>query len=151
LHETVTVTGPLGDFWLRAADAPLMLIAGGSGLAPVLALLQDAAQQGVQRDATLMFGVRRREDLYALDEIETLARNWRGRFVFVPVLSEQTDWAGASGLVPQHLATHLPAGAHAYLCGPPAMVDACAASLIEQGVAAAHIHADRFTTITRET
>jgi 3-phenylpropionate/trans-cinnamate dioxygenase ferredoxin reductase subunit len=49
LHETVTVTGPLGDFWLRAADAPLMLIAGGSGLAPVLALLQDAAQQGVQR------------------------------------------------------------------------------------------------------
>ncbi|MYN45894.1 2Fe-2S iron-sulfur cluster binding domain-containing protein [Pseudoduganella sp. FT93W] len=151
LNETVTVTGPYGDFWLREADAPLMLIAGGSGLAPVLALLQDAAQQGVQRDATLMFGVRRREDLYALDDIEALARNWRGRFVFVPVLSEQTDWPGVSGLVPQHLATYLPAGAHAYLCGPPAMVDACTASLIEQGVAAAHIHADRFTTITRET
>lgn len=151
LHEAVTVTGPCGDFWLREDSAPLMLIAGGSGLAPILALLQDAAQQGVQRDVTLMFGVRRSADLYALDEIDTLARIWRGRFDFIPVLSEETDWPGARGLIPQRLACHLPAGAHAYLCGPPAMVDACSASLLEQGVAAAHIHADRFTTIKKET
>ncbi|MYM39791.1 2Fe-2S iron-sulfur cluster-binding protein [Duganella qianjiadongensis] len=151
LNEAVTVSGPCGDFWLREASAPLLLIAGGSGLAPVLALLQDAAQQGVQRDATLMFGVRRRADLYAVDEIGTLARSWRGRFAFIPVLSEETDWPGASGLIPQHIASYLPAGAHAYLCGPPAMVDACTASLLEQGVAAAHLHADRFTTIKKET
>lgn len=149
LSEAVTLIGPAGDFWLREDRAPLLLIAGGSGLAPVLALLQHAAQQGVQRDATLMFGVRRRADLYALDEIDALARIWRGRFVFIPVLSEEADWPGASGLIPQHIASNLPPDAHAYLCGPPAMVDACTASLLEQGVAAAHIHADRFTTIKR--
>lgn len=151
LHEAVTVSGPCGDFWLREDSAPLLLIAGGSGLAPILALLQDAAQRGVQRDATLMFGVRRRADLYALSEIDTLARSWGGRFAYIPVLSEEAGWPGASGLIPQHLASHLPAGAHAYLCGPPAMVDACSTSLLEQGVAAAHIHADRFTTIKKET
>lgn len=144
----VRVEGPAGDFWLRPADAPMLLVAGGSGLAPILALLEEAVTAGVTRDATLVFGARTAADLYALDAIASIAERWRGAFRFVPVLSAADDdasWTGARGLVTAHLAALLPDGAHAYLCGPPAMVDAAVAVLADRGVARAHMHCDRFT------
>jgi NAD(P)H-flavin reductase/ferredoxin len=149
LGEQVSLDGPHGDFWLRPADAPLMLVAGGSGLAPVLALLLDAAHKGVQRPVTLLFGARQEPDLYALEEIDALAKRWRGRFNFIPVLSALPGgaaWPGARGMVDSRIAQLLEPGSHAYLCGPPAMVDACAATLELCGVAPQHIHTDRFTT-----
>jgi len=147
--RTVRVDGPSGSFWLRPSDAPMVLVAGGSGLAPILALLQDAVASGVSRDATLFFGARTAADLYALDDIEAIARRWRGAFRFVPVLSAADDdasWSGARGLVTEHLPSRLPDGAHAYLCGPPAMIDGAVALLGERGVDRANIHCDRFTT-----
>jgi len=145
----VRVEGPWGDFWLRPADAPMLLVAGGSGLAPILALLEEAVAAGVTRDATLVFGARTAADLYALDAIASIAARWRGAFRFVPVLSAADDdatWTGARGLVTEHLAALLPEGAHAYLCGPPAMIDAAVAVLAARGVARGHMHCDRFTT-----
>lgn len=153
--QPVQVEGPHGDFWLRPGTAPLLLVAGGSGLAPILAMLQDAQATGADaRAATLLFGARAPRDLYALEEIDALVRRWRGGLRFVPVLSEVTDatgdagWSGARGLVTDHITadvtTHLPPGAHAYLCGPPAMVDAAAARLEQLGVPREHRHADRF-------
>ncbi len=149
IGTAVTVEGPHGDFWLREGAAPLLLVAGGSGLAPVLALLQEALATGVRRPVTLLFGARGPQDLYALDEIETIARQWPERFRFVPVLSAvppRAEWAGERGLVTDHIPAFLEDGAQAYLCGPPAMVDAAVAALRARGVAAGHIHADRFTT-----
>jgi len=149
LGHTVQVEGPSGDFWLRPSDAPMLLVAGGSGLAPILALLEDAADQGVTRDATLLFGARTQADLYALDALEALARRWRGTFRFVPVLSEAADddaWTGARGWVTDHLAAHTTDGAHAYLCGPPAMIDRALEHLRTAGLDPAQIHFDRFTT-----
>lgn len=147
--QRVSLEGPLGDFWLRPAEAPLLLIAGGSGLAPILALLQEALASGVARSTTLLFGAREERDLYALDELSAIAAQWRGRFHFVPVLSAlraDAPWQGARGLLSEHLARVLEPGAHAYLCGPPVMIDSSVALLIQQGVDRAHIHADRFTT-----
>ncbi len=147
IDHTVRLEGPSGAFWLRPSDAPIVLVAGGSGLAPILALLQEAVASGVTRDATLLFGARTAADLYALDDIAAIARQWNASFRFVPVLSAADDdatWEGARGLVTEHLAAHLPDGAHAYLCGPPAMVDAASALLGTLGVA--NIHCDRFTT-----
>lgn len=145
----VSVDGPHGDFWLRPADAPLMLVAGGSGLAPVLALLQDAAAKDSERPVTLLFGAQQQRDLYALDEIEALANRWRGEFTFMPVLSAargDATWTGDRGIVSDKIAGLLVPGSHAYLCGPPPMVDACSATLLLCGVASGHIYADRFTT-----
>jgi NAD(P)H-flavin reductase/ferredoxin len=147
--RAVRVDGPSGDFWLRPAGAPLLFVAGGSGLAPVLAVLHDAAARGVARPATLLFGAREERDLYALDEIEGIRRAWRACFRFVPVLSAappESGWAGERGMVAEKIAGVLDAGAHAYLCGPPPMVDAATAVLLAQGVAREHVHADRFTT-----
>ena len=149
LGRAVHVTGPSGAIWLRPAEAPLLFVAGGSGLAPILAMLQEAVACGVSRDATLLFGARTAEDLYAHDDIEAIARQWRGVFRFVPVLSAADDtaaWTGARGHVTEQIPALTAEGAHAYLCGPPAMVDAAVARLVERGVAREHIHFDRFTT-----
>lgn len=147
--QGVTVEGPMGDFWLRAANAPMLLVAGGSGLAPVLALLQNAQAEGVKRPVVLLFGARTQADLYALDTIQKLSEQWADDFKFVPVLSEEPEgstWQGKRGLVTACLADYLAEEAHAYLCGPPAMIDAVTHMLLQAGVSKDCIHADRFTT-----
>ena len=147
--QRVTLSGASGDFWLRPSTAPLLLVAGGSGLAPILALLQDALANGVSRSVTLLFGAREERDLYALDQINAIAAKWPGRFRFIPVLSEaplKSGWRGARGLVTEQIAEALERGAHAYLCGPPGMIDSAVAQLRTQGVGPEHIHADRFLT-----
>lgn len=147
--RAVTIEGPQGDFWLRPGPAPLLFVAGGSGLAPILAMLREAANAGESRPTTLLFGARTQRDLYAMDEIAAIARQWRGTFQFVPVLSEAADdstWAGARGLVTDMIPRLVAPGSHAYLCGPPAMIDAAAAQLETHGVPRESIHCDRFTT-----
>jgi NAD(P)H-flavin reductase len=147
--RSVCVDGPSGDFWLRPSAAPLMLVAGGSGLAPILAILREALSAGVSRSVTLLFGAREARDLYALEEIASIARRWRGPFRFVPVLSAAGDgatWTGERGLVTEKIPGLLEPGSHALLCGPPAMIDSAVAVLREQGVRRDYIHFDRFTT-----
>jgi NAD(P)H-flavin reductase/ferredoxin len=147
--RSVRVDGPSGDFWLRPSDAPLLLVAGGSGLAPILAILQQALSAGVSRSVTLLFGAREARDLYALEEIESIARQWRGAFRFLPVLSAAGDdatWRGERGLVTDKIPGLLEPGSHALLCGPPAMIDGAVALLRQLGVRREHIHFDRFTT-----
>jgi NAD(P)H-flavin reductase/ferredoxin len=149
--QTMSVEGPMGSFWLRPSDAPLMLIAGGSGLAPVLAILRDGLGNGIMgRPVTLLFGARREADLYALDEIRDIARQWSAPFHFEPVLSDEptsSSWQGARGLVTERIAPLLEGGAHAYLCGPPAMIDVAVNLLVDRSVPREHIHTDRFTTL----
>ncbi|TXH91010.1 MAG: 2Fe-2S iron-sulfur cluster binding domain-containing protein [Rhodoferax sp.] len=141
--------GPMGMFWLRESDAPVLFVAGGSGLAPVLAMLRGLQQQGSARAVTVLFGARTEADLYCMDELRAMEQGWAGQFRLVPVLSEaQADapWTGARGLVTEHVPQLLEPGMHAYLCGPPAMVDAVQVQLLQAGLAKAHIHADRFVT-----
>lgn len=141
--------GPMGMFWLRESDAPVLFVAGGSGLAPVLAMLRGLQQQRSARSVTVLFGARTEADLYCIDELRAMEQGWAGQFRLVPVLSEaQADapWTGVRGLVTEHVPQLLEPGMHAYLCGPPAMVDAVQAQLLQAGLAKAHIHADRFVT-----
>ncbi len=149
LGQGIQLQGPLGDFYLRPAEAPLMLIAGGSGLAPIIAMLQDALAKGCTRSTTLLFGAREERDLYALAEISAIAAQWRGPFRFTPVLSglsAEADWRGARGVVSSQITAQLEAGSHAYLCGPPAMIDSAVLQLLQHNVAREHIYTDRFTT-----
>jgi NAD(P)H-flavin reductase/ferredoxin len=142
--------GPYGDFWLRPGTAPLLCVAGGSGLAPIQAILEQAASEDVARDAALFFGARKREDLYALDAIVELANRWRGRFSFVPVLSaepDDSDWPGERGFVTEAVRRSLGrsiAAHHVYLCGPPPMVDAALSIVRDAGTPAEHVHFDKF-------
>ncbi|MCB9792512.1 MAG: fatty acid desaturase [Alphaproteobacteria bacterium] len=145
--QAVQLEGPSGDCWLRPGEGPLLFVAGGSGLAPILAMLREAAAAGETRPTTLLFGAREQRDLYLMEEIAQLAARWGGPFRFVPVLSQAEDdaeWVGARGLVTRHIGAHLQPGVTAYLCGPPGMVDAGVDVLSAHGVSPDHIHVDRF-------
>ena len=151
IGDALDVSAPHGDFVLRESATPMLCIAGGSGLAPLLSMLRGAlATQRRPREVTLVFGARTQADLYMLDAIEALRSEWPVRFEFVPVLSGEpagSDWAGKRGFIADHLADVLGgaiATQQAYLCGPPAMVDTCATALVAAGVPAGEIHADRF-------
>lgn len=142
--------GPYGNFWLRAGTAPLICVAGGSGLAPILAILEQARMERITRDVVLFFGARSQRDLYCQERIENLARSWMARFEFIPVLSaedEGSSWSGLRGFIPEHfeqvvgqrLGEH-----HAYLCGPPPMIDACLKVFASAGIDSDHVHFDKF-------
>lgn len=142
------IDGPHGNFWLRKDTGPIICIAGGSGLAPVLSLLQDAANRRIRRDCVLLFGARSRRDLYAEDEIAAIRSAWTASFDFWPVLSEQTEAGLRSGFVTDHVdeaLARLGAGAQGYLCGPPPMIDAGIERLRRAGVPLEDIHYDKFT------
>lgn len=142
--------GPYGNFWLRRSTAPLLCVAGGSGLAPILAILEQAQIEQVARDVALFFGARTQRDLYCLDRIEKLAGSWNGKFDFHPVLSAEPDgsnWQGLRGFIPEHFQNTLGerlSSNHAYLCGPPPMIDACLKVLQDAGIEPDHIHFDKF-------
>lgn len=149
---SLNVEAPHGLFHLRAGDAPMICIAGGSGLAPLLSLLADACASRVRRRCVLLFGARSQADLYALDEIRTIAAAWPLGLEFVPVLSDEpadSNWTGARGLVTEFIATSLPGidwrQAQGYMCGPPRMIDAGVSALSELGVPLESIHYDKFT------
>ena len=148
--DVLEVDAPHGDFWLRPDEAPLLFVAGGSGLAPIRALLEEAIHGGVARDAVFLFGARAQRDLYDLERMADIARRWHGQFRFVPVLSEEpadSGWTGARGLVTSLVQPeHVPelSRRHAYLCGPPGMIDAALAVLARAGVPDRHVHYDKF-------
>ncbi|MDB5699495.1 MAG: hypothetical protein JWN69_2299 [Alphaproteobacteria bacterium] len=140
--------GPHGNFWLREGDSPILAVAGGSGLAPIISLLEDAAARGVARDCVLLFGARTERDLYAGDEIAAIAGAWRGNFEYRPILSEEKVGETRHGLVTAFIAralADLGQNAHAYMCGPPAMIDAGIAALTNEAIPLEDIHYDKFT------
>jgi CDP-4-dehydro-6-deoxyglucose reductase len=123
-------------------------VAGGTGLAPITAILEQGLADGLARDVTLVVGARTRRDLYALDAIASIQERWRGRFAFIPVLSGEpagSGWDGRRGYVTDYLredAVEL-AGCAAYLCGPPGMIDA-ALAVLRDSIPARYLHHDRF-------
>lgn len=145
----VMVDGPHGSFYLREPAGSLLLMAGGSGLAPIRALMQQFIEEKRQDSVTLVFGARTRQDLYCLDEIEDFARRLNGRFRFLPVLSQENGsdgWQGATGHCPEVISTDIldAKSGQAYLCGPPAMIDAAVDRLKALGLPESQIYFDKF-------
>ena len=147
--QQVQVEGPYGDFYLREGQCPIICIAGGSGLAPVKALLEQALSEKVCRDVTFIFAARTQQDLYCLEEIKTLEENWPANFKFVAVLSDEpqdSNWSGRRGYVTDIMVDFLSGNEQAYLCGPPLMINAAVATLRKYSITANNIFFDKFTT-----
>lgn len=147
MGSRVTVEGPLGNFHLREDNAPLLFIAGGSGLAPIKAILEQAQADDVERDATFLFGARTQQDLYCLDYIHDIARSWKKTFTFLPVLShepEDSNWSGLRGMVTEAITKTITGKEQAYLCGPPGMIDASIDELRKYSISTADIYFDKF-------
>lgn len=133
-RDILRFEGPLGSFFLREdSDAPIILLAGGTGFAPIKSIVEHAFAQGLSRPMTLYWGSRDRAGLYQAELAEQWAATHDG-FKFVPVLSDMTpedDWHGRTGLVHHAVMADHPdlSGHQVYACGAPAMIDAARADL----------------------
>jgi propane monooxygenase reductase component len=149
--DRLNLTGPFGVFTLREGhDADLVFVGGGAGMAPILSLLRSMAERGIQRKATYYYGARGRRDLCFEDELRALETSLPA-FRYVPALSEPAAgdaWDGEVGLITDVVMRHEAslAGAHAYVCGPPPMVEAAMPMLTRLGVPEKHVYYDKFTT-----
>jgi propane monooxygenase reductase subunit len=145
--DRLDITGPFGVFTLREGnDERLIFVGGGAGMAPILALLRSMAERGINRRAVFYYGARTRKDLCFEDELRALEAALPN-FRYVPALSEE-EWEGETGLITDVVTRHEQTlkGAHAYVCGPPPMVEAAMVVLTRLGVAEKQIFYDKFTT-----
>jgi propane monooxygenase reductase component len=148
--DRLNVTGPFGVFTLRdAPDSDLVFVGGGAGMAPILCLLRSMAERGITRRCVYYYGARRRGDLCFESELRALEQALPD-FRYVPALSEDSGdgWEGETGLITTVVARLEPAlaKAHAYVCGPPPMVEAAVPLLTRLGVPEKHVYFDKFTT-----
>jgi CDP-4-dehydro-6-deoxyglucose reductase len=142
--------GPYGSFFLREESTkPMILLAGGTGFAPIKALVEHAIHNHITRPMEIYWGARNRAGLYLPD----LAAGWANvhrHIRYVPVLSEaipQDGWQGRNGLVHRAvLEDHADLSAYqVYACGAPAMIDAARAEFVAHGLPLEEFFADAFT------
>ncbi len=148
--DRLDITGPFGVFTLREGDNDLVFVGGGAGMAPILSLLRAMAERGLTRKATFFYGARTNKDLCFEAELRELEDKLTD-FRYIPALSEpgdDEDWDGETGLITDVVKRHASdlRGAHAYVCGPPPMVEAAVPLLATLGVEEKRIYFDKFTT-----
>jgi CDP-4-dehydro-6-deoxyglucose reductase len=142
--------GPFGTFFLREeSDKPMIFVAGGTGFAPIKAVLEHAFFKHADREMVLYWGCRSRIDLYMADIPVQWAKE-HPNFTFIAVLSEPKvtdEWHGRTGFVHQAVLDDFEslAGYQVYACGAPAMVEASQQSFIARGLPEDEFFADAFT------
>lgn len=150
IGEKLKLTGPYGRFFVKkSAHVPLVFMAGGSGLSSPKSMIEDLLAEGCGLPMTLIYGQRSREELYYDAEFRALAEK-HANFTYVPALSsepEGSDWAGARGFVHDAAKAHFNndfRGHKAYLCGPPAMIEACISTLMQGRLFERDIYTEKF-------
>lgn len=143
--KKLELTGPLGSFYLREVKRPLLFLAGGTGLAPFLSMLEVLARAGSEQKIHLIYGVTRDLDLVLVDEVEAYAARLPN-FSFTTVVAEEASSHPQKGWVTQHMPAALHGGdVDVYLCGPPPMVDAVRRHFDDNGVKPNSFHYEKFT------
>jgi CDP-4-dehydro-6-deoxyglucose reductase, E3 len=151
-RDLLKFEGPLGTFFLREdTDKPIILLASGTGFAPIKAIIEHAFARNSARPMSLYWGCRTRADLYMLDLPQAWAASVPG-FRFVPVLSDalaSDQWNGRTGFVHRAVQQDFAdlSGHQVYASGAPAMVDAARSDFVnENGLPADEFFADAFLT-----
>lgn len=150
--DVLRFSGPHGGFFLRQGkDCPIILLASGTGFAPIKAIVEDTLSKGiVNRPMYLYWGGRKAEDLY----LHELPRHWAATHAhirYIPVLSDATPadaWSGCTGLVHEAVMAHHPdlSGFEVYACGLPEMVEAARRDFTTRcALLADAFYADAFT------
>lgn len=133
--EIMRFKGPLGSFFLREdSDKPLIMVASGTGFAPIKGIIEHAIHHGITRPIVFYWGARTPADLYMAE----LAGKWQAEnsnITFIPVVSDaepEHNWVGRSGFVHQAVLDDFDdlSGYQVYACGAPVMVEAAHASFI---------------------
>lgn len=150
IGDRLQISGPYGRFFVRkSARLPLLFMAGGSGLSSPRAMIHDLLEGADPLPITLVYGQRTRDELYYDDEFRALAVK-HANFTYVPSLSnepEASGWRGARGFVHDVAKAHWGgtfAGHQAYLCGPPLMIEAGIATLMQGRLYERDIYTEKF-------
>ena len=148
--DSIELSGPYGRFFVReSAQMPLLFMAGGSGLSSPRSMILDLLERGSTMPITLVYGQRNLAELYYDAEFRALAAQ-HANFSYVPALSEDAaGFAGAKGFVHDAAREHFKgdfSGRKAYLCGPPPMIEACLAALMQGRLYERDIYAEKFIT-----
>lgn len=145
--DPVRVSGPLGTAYLRTKhEGPMLCVAGGTGLAPVLSIVRGALAGGMRNPIHVYFGARSPRDIYGVQWLAELAAVHANLKVHIVVAIGNEDPGLRSGLVTDAVAqdwTSL-AGWRAYLCGAPPMVEAASILVKQRGILHEHVYADAF-------
>jgi len=144
--KKVELIGPLGSFYLRTVERPLLFLAGGTGLAPFLSMLEVLARADSQQKVHLIYGVTRDLDLVQVDAIEAYLAKLPN-FTYTTVVADKDSTHPAKGWVTQHMAAEAlnDGDVDVYLCGPPPMVDAVRKYFDDNGVKPNSFHYEKFT------
>jgi CDP-4-dehydro-6-deoxyglucose reductase len=150
-RDIMRFEGPFGTFFLREeSDKPIILLASGTGFAPIKALVEHAAHKQIQRPMVLYWGGRRPKDLYMHALCEEWTRTLPG-FRYVPVVSnalQEDNWKGRTGLVHRAVMEDHPdmSAYQVYACGAPIVVDSARRDFVAQcGLSEDEFYADSFT------
>ncbi len=146
--DAVRVSGPLGTAYLRTRhEGPMLCVAGGTGLAPILAIVRGAIEAGLENPIHLYFGVRSPQDIYGMEQLRALQSALPSMKIHVIVTTDDDQASDHRiGLVTEAIAHDLNEfqGWRAYVCGAPPMVEATAQLLKQRGLAEQHVYADAF-------
>ncbi|MFJ2692163.1 benzoate 1,2-dioxygenase electron transfer component BenC [Pseudomonas sp. NPDC087336] len=143
--DSMTLAGPLGSFYLREIQRPLLMLAGGTGLAPFTAMLEKIAEKGSKHPVHLIYGVTNDFDLVELDRLKAFVVRIPN-FTFSACVANRESQYPLKGYVTQHIEPrHLNEGdVDVYLCGPPPMVEAVSHYIREQGITPANFYYEKF-------
>ncbi|MGE0283009.1 MAG: benzoate 1,2-dioxygenase electron transfer component BenC [Rhizobiaceae bacterium] len=143
--DAVELTGPMGAFYLRPIERPQLWLAGGTGLAPFLAMLEKVAEEGTEQPIRLYYAVTRGADLVELERVRTLADRIENVSI-VTILAAEEEEHERKGFVTNHLgpADFNNGDIDVYLCGPPPMVEAVRQHMTALGVAPVSFRFEKF-------
>jgi naphthalene 1,2-dioxygenase ferredoxin reductase component len=145
--HSIRLTGPLGIAYLRRKHlGPMLCVAGGTGLAPILSIVRGALAHGMSNPIHLYFGVRSQRDLYGVEWLTQLSRQHPSLKVHVVITSGGDARTQRCGLVTEAIEADFVNmnGWRAYLCGSPPMVEAATVVARQRGISPDHIYADAF-------
>lgn len=143
--DTMELTGPMGAFYLRPVVRPLLFLAGGTGLAPFLSILEELAEKGIEQSVRMYYAVTRDSDLVELSRLEAL-RQRLPRFSFETIVADPSSSHPRRGFVTDHVvADDLNLGdVDVYLCGPPPMVEAVRDHIAKLGISPSNFYFEKF-------
>jgi benzoate/toluate 1,2-dioxygenase reductase component len=144
--DRIEFTGPLGSFYLRQVQRPLLFLAGGTGLAPFLSMLEKMSADGASQPTHLIYGVTNDADLVKVGELEQYAEQLPN-FSFTCCVADEASPYPNKGYVTRYIQPqHLGGGeVDVYVCGPPPMVDAVRTWLEAQGIAPLNFYFEKFS------
>lgn len=144
------VRGPIGGYfvWDQSIGGPLLLVAGGSGVVPLMAMLRHRAAAGITNPARLLYSARTYEQIIYADELDALARKDGLTVAYTLTRSQPAGWKGYTRRIDDAMLKEVSASlgpdALAYICGPTALVEGAADGLERVGLPAERIRTERF-------